>query len=166
MPFSHAVWWKLLKEMTALAVTTRMQSIPVESRQTSTFNIFINLIPHKQKKQSNSGVNRMFEFCLANQRQSDSETDPWGDGRFGRSRDLTQYTSRDADSVSEETGGERKSFTERSGTMLVIWISWPFIPTVNDLSFHHQLASDINLLFELFCSPVFFTIFRLRWRRN
>ena len=37
--------------MTALAVTTRMQSIPVESRQTSTFNIFINLIPHnKQKK--------------------------------------------------------------------------------------------------------------------
>lgn len=39
--------------MTALAVTTRMQSIPVESRQTSTFNIFINLIPHnKQKKTS------------------------------------------------------------------------------------------------------------------
>ena len=56
--------------MTALAVTTRMQSIPVESRQTSTFNNFFNLIPHnkQKKKQSNSGVNRMFEFCLANQR--------------------------------------------------------------------------------------------------
>ena len=38
--------------MTALAVTTRMQSIPVESRQTSTFNIFINLIPHNKQKNS------------------------------------------------------------------------------------------------------------------
>lgn len=42
--------------MTALAVTTRMQSIPVESRQTSTFNIFINLIPHNKQKNNSQIV--------------------------------------------------------------------------------------------------------------
>ena len=48
--------------------------------------------PFSTSPQDFPGVINFFLYLrTANQRQSDSETDPRGDGRAGRSRDLPEY---------------------------------------------------------------------------
>ena len=65
-------------------------------------------------------------ILAAHQRKPDPKTDPRGDGRAGRSRDVAECAPRDADAVGEEVGRAGEGATKCGGKQLSGWFALLF----------------------------------------